>query len=110
MMGSGIAYASIMNGLEVLLIDQNIEAAEAGKAKIETLLNESVKRKKLSEEEKTKLLGNVKTLSSLEKISGSDLVIEAVFEDLELKHSLYKKIEPHRVYSVHAPRLPVAVV
>lgn len=95
MMGSGIACASIMNGLEVLLIDQNIEAAEAGKAKIETLLNESVKRKKLSEEEKTKLLGNVKTLSSLEKISGSDLVIEAVFEDLELKHSLYKKIEPY---------------
>ncbi len=34
MMGSGIAYASIMNGLEVLLIDQTIEAAEAGKAKI----------------------------------------------------------------------------
>jgi len=95
MMGSGIACASIMNGLEVLLIDQNIEAAEAGKAKIETLLNESVKRKKLSEEEKTKLLGNVKTFSSLEKISGSDLVIEAVFEDLELKHSLYKKIEPY---------------
>ena len=52
MMGSGIAYASIMNGLQVLLIDQNIEAAEAGKAKIETLLNESVKRKKLSEERK----------------------------------------------------------
>ena len=59
------------------------------------LLNESVKRKKLSEEEKIRLLGSVKTVSSIEKVSGSDLVIEAVFEDLKLKHSLYKKIEPH---------------
>ena len=95
MMGSGIAYASILQGLEVLLIDQNIEAAEAGKNKIEMLLNESVKRKKLSEEEKIRLLDSVKTVSSIEKVSGSDLVIEAVFEDLKLKHSLYKKIEPH---------------
>ena len=95
MMGSGIAYASILQGLEVLLIDQNIEAAEAGKNKIEMLLNESVKRKKLSEEEKIRLLDSVKTVSSIEKVSGSDLVIEAVFEDLKLKHSLYEKIEPH---------------
>ncbi len=95
MMGSGIAFASLLNGLQVLLVDQNIEAAEAGKMKIEMLLNESVKRKKLSEEEKTKLLGHVKTVSSLERISGSDLVIEAVFEDLQLKQSLYQKIEPH---------------
>ena len=95
MMGSGIAFASVLNGLQVLLVDQNIEAAEAGKMKIEMLLNESVKRKKLSEEEKTKLLGHVKTVSSLERISGSDLVIEAVFEDLQLKQSLYQKIEPH---------------
>ena len=95
MMGSGIAYASILQGLEVLLIDQNIEAAEAGKTKIDMLLGESVKRKKLSEEEKIRLLEKVKTVSSLEKISSSDLVIEAVFEDLELKHNLYKKIEPH---------------
>ena len=95
MMGSGIAYASILQGLEVLLIDQNIEAAEAGKTKIDMLLSESVKRKKLSEEEKIGLLEKVKTVSSLEKISTSDLVIEAVFEDLKLKHSLYKKIEPH---------------
>ena len=95
MMGSGIAYASILQGLEVLLIDQNIEAAEAGKTKIDMLLSESVKRKKLSEEEKIRLLEKVKTVSSLEKISSSDLVIEAVFEDLKLKHNLYKKIEPH---------------
>ena len=95
MMGSGIAYASILQGLEVLLIDQNIEAAEAGKTKIDMLLSESVKRKKLSEEEKVRLLEKVKTVSSLEKISSSDLVIEAVFEDLKLKHNLYKKIEPH---------------
>ena len=95
MMGSGIAYSSILQGLEVLLIDQNIEAAKAGKTKIDMLLSESVKRKKLSEEEKIRLLEKVKTVSSLEKISSSDLVIEAVFEDLKLKHNLYKKIEPH---------------
>ena len=95
MMGSGIAYASILQGLEVLLIDQNIEAAEAGKTKIAMLLSESVKRKKLSEEQKIQLLEKVKTVSSLETISNSDLVIEAVFEDLNLKHDLYKKIEPH---------------
>ena len=94
MMGSGIAYASILQGLEVLLIDQNIEAAEAGKNKIEMLLNEGVKRKKLSEDEKIGLLDRVKTVSAIEKVSGSDLIIEAVFEDLKLKHSLYKKIEP----------------
>ncbi len=95
MMGSGIAYASILQGLEVLLIDQNMEAAEAGKTKIAMLLSESVKRKKLSEEEKIRLLQKVKPASSLEKISNSDLVIEAVFEDLKLKHNLYQKIEPH---------------
>ena len=76
-----------------LLADQNIEG-RSGKSKIETLLNESVKRKKLSEEE-NQTPRKRKTLSSLEKISSSDLVIEAVFEDLELKQSLYKKIEPY---------------
>ena len=59
------------------------------------LLSESVKRKKLSEEEKVRLLKKVKSDASLENISSSDLVIEAVFEDLNLKHKLYKKIEPH---------------
>ena len=97
MMGSGIAYASILQGLEVLLIDQNIEAAEAGKTKIEMLLSEGVKRKKLSEEQKIQLLEKVKTVSSLEKISSSDLVIEAVFEDLRLElqsnHPFFQRVQ-----------------
>ena len=44
---------------------------------------------------KRQLLESLKTGSSLEKVSGSDLVIEAVFEDLQLKQSLYQKIEPY---------------
>ena len=95
MMGSGIAYVSAMSGLDVILIDRDKPTAEKGKQFITELLEDGVKRKRLNEDKLKLVLSRIRTSSDFEDLGNSDLIIEAVFEDLNLKKDIYKKIEPH---------------
>lgn len=93
MMGAAIAYVAAKAGLEVMLKDVKIEAAEKGKAYSEGLEAKALKRGKTTEEKSQALLDRITPTVDYADLSDCDIVIEAVFENTELKHKVWAKIE-----------------
>ncbi|WP_236208670.1 3-hydroxyacyl-CoA dehydrogenase NAD-binding domain-containing protein [Pseudomonas tohonis] len=85
MMGAGIAYVSAAAGIEVVLKDVSIEAAEKGKAYSAGLLDKKVARGHMSAEKRDAFLARIKPTVDDADFEGCDLIIEAVFENRELK-------------------------
>lgn len=93
MMGQGIAFSSAMAGIEVVLKDISQESADKGKAYTEKLLDKRITRKRMTEEKKAQILGLITATANDEDLQGCDLIIEAVFENMELKHKITKSTE-----------------
>ncbi len=85
MMGAGIAYVSACAGIEVVLKDVTQAAAEKGKAHSAALLDKKVSRGQLTAEQREATLARIYPTASDADLVGCDLIIEAVFEDRELK-------------------------
>jgi 3-hydroxyacyl-CoA dehydrogenase/enoyl-CoA hydratase/3-hydroxybutyryl-CoA epimerase len=85
MMGAGIAYVSAAAGIEVVLKDVSIAAAEKGKAYTAKLLEKKVARGQMSVEKRDAFLERIRATDSESDFAGCDLIIEAVFEDRDLK-------------------------
>ncbi|HSC83660.1 MAG TPA: 3-hydroxyacyl-CoA dehydrogenase NAD-binding domain-containing protein [Pseudomonas sp.] len=85
MMGAGIAYVSAAAGIEVVLKDVSLEAAEKGKAYSAKLLDKKVSRGQMTAEKRDSFLARIKPTVSDADFDGCDLIIEAVFEDRNLK-------------------------
>ncbi|MFL1415811.1 3-hydroxyacyl-CoA dehydrogenase NAD-binding domain-containing protein [Pseudomonas fildesensis] len=85
MMGAGIAYVSACAGIEVVLKDINLAAAEKGKAHSAALLDKKVSRGQLTAEQRETTLARIHPAHDDADLAGCDLIIEAVFEDRELK-------------------------
>nr|WP_314532746.1 3-hydroxyacyl-CoA dehydrogenase NAD-binding domain-containing protein [uncultured Pseudomonas sp.] len=85
MMGAGIAYVSASAGIEVVLKDINLAAAEKGKAHSAALLDKKVSRGQLTAEQRETTLARILPTASDDDLAGCDLIIEAVFEDRALK-------------------------
>ncbi|PIB46984.1 3-hydroxyacyl-CoA dehydrogenase [Pseudomonas sp. 2588-5] len=85
MMGAGIAYVSACAGIEVVLKDINLAAAEKGKAHSAALLDKKVSRGQLTAEQRETTLARIHPTASDADLVGCDLIIEAVFEDRDLK-------------------------
>jgi 3-hydroxyacyl-CoA dehydrogenase/enoyl-CoA hydratase/3-hydroxybutyryl-CoA epimerase len=94
MMGAGIAYVSARNGIEVVLKDVSIEAAERGKDYSRKLLDTAVARGKLTQERRDEVLARITATADVAELAGCDLVVEAVFENVELKHRVFAETEP----------------
>lgn len=94
MMGAGIAYATATRGIEVVLKDVSVENAEKGKHYSEKLLAKKVSRGRITEAQKADTLGRINATDSPDDLEGCDLVIEAVFEDGELKARVTREAEP----------------
>lgn len=92
-MGHGIGYVSALAGMDVVLKDVSQARADAGKAKIEGLLEERVRGGKLSAEECARVLARVQATENTQDLAGCDLVIEAVFEDREVKAQVTQEAE-----------------
>ena len=111
MMGAGIAYVSAKAGMEVVLLDTAIEGAEKGKNYSSKLLDKAISRGRSTEEKKQTLLDLIKTTTSYDDLEGCDLVIEAVFEDVEIKAECTRKSEAvipdTAVYASNTSTLPI---
>jgi 3-hydroxyacyl-CoA dehydrogenase/enoyl-CoA hydratase/3-hydroxybutyryl-CoA epimerase len=94
MMGAGIAYVTARNGIDVVLKDVSIEAAEKGKAYSRKLLDKAVSRGKLTDAKRDEVLARITPTADNADLSGCDLVVEAVFENTALKHQVFGEIEP----------------
>lgn len=94
MMGAGIAYVSAMAGIEVVLKDVTLEAAEKGKDYSRALLKKAMDRGKMDGLKAEGILALIKPSADAADLKGSDLIIEAVFENRELKATVTKEAEP----------------
>jgi 3-hydroxyacyl-CoA dehydrogenase / enoyl-CoA hydratase / 3-hydroxybutyryl-CoA epimerase len=93
MMGSGIAYVSALSGLEVVLLDTSIEAAEKGKAYSRKLLEKNLARGRSTPQAADALLGRIRPTASYDDLAGCDFVIEAVFERRDIKADVTRRAE-----------------
>ena len=93
MMGAGIAYVAAKSGIEVVLKDISEENAAKGKAYSEGLEAKALKRGRTTEEKSAELLGRIKPSADYADLADVDLVVEAVFENTELKHKVFAEIE-----------------
>lgn len=91
MMGAGLAFVCAKAGLQVVLKDVKQESLDRGLAHVDAQVG---KQRHLSDEAKAELRGRVGGTLSVGDLQGCDLVIEAVFENLELKHVVTKETEP----------------
>ncbi|MFH4983289.1 hypothetical protein AB6A40_009998, partial [Gnathostoma spinigerum] len=112
LMGAGIANVSIDKGIHTVLLDVDDAGLNRGQHQIHTHLSGLVKRKKISNVERAKILSRLRPTVSYEDIKSSDVVIEAVFENLSLKHKVIKQIEDivpdHCVVASNTSALPIS--
>ena len=93
MMGQGIAYVSALAGIEVVLKDISLEAAEKGKAYSSKILDKGIARGRVSEDKKAQVLARIKPTADDQDLQGCDLIIEAVFENVALKNKITSATE-----------------
>lgn len=93
MMGAGIAYVSAKAGMEVVLLDTAIEGAEKGKSYSTKLLDKAISRGRSTKDKKQALLDLIKTTTFYDDLEGCDLIIEAVFEDIDIKAECTRQSE-----------------
>jgi 3-hydroxyacyl-CoA dehydrogenase/enoyl-CoA hydratase/3-hydroxybutyryl-CoA epimerase len=93
MMGAGIAYECARAGIEVVLADVTAEAAAKGKAYSERLLAKAVDRGRTTQAEADAVLARIVPTAELADAAGADLVVEAVFEDPDLKRRILADVE-----------------
>ena len=111
MMGAGIAYVQALAGIETILIDRTQEDADKGKAHVADLLKKRLSKGQITQEKFDALLGSVTATTDYDLIKGSDLVIEAVFENREIKADVTKRAEaqlaPGAVFGSNTSTLPI---
>src|SRR5437764_507843 len=95
MMGAAIAYVCAKAGIDVVLKDVALDAAERGKGYSVKLVEKAVERGRSSKEDGDALLARIHPTDKPEDAAGCDLMIEAVFEDPALKKQVYEEVEPH---------------
>ena len=94
MMGAGIAYVSAQAGIEVVVKDVSVESAEKGKDYSRNLLKKGVERGKIDPFKVDSILNRINTTADAADLEGCDLIIEAVFENRDLKAQVTKEAEP----------------
>lgn len=92
-MGGGIAMCFAQAGVQVTLIDTTDDAVQAGIAKIAANYGISVKRGRLDESEVSTIMANIAPSSRYEDLAEVDMVIEAVFENLDVKKEVFTKLD-----------------
>lgn len=92
-MGHGIAQVAAAAGYAVIMRDVNSDALARGVQSIERNLNKAIQLGKISEQDRNETLQRIHGTTELEEIRGTDLVIEAAPENLELKRNLLREAE-----------------
>lgn len=92
-MGSGIAQVAAQCGHPVFLMDANTEQLERAKSGLEKSLTKLVEKGKFTEDQKKSIEASVSYVSALDALASCDLIIEAIIEKMEVKHSVFSSLE-----------------
>ncbi|HEX8665559.1 MAG TPA: 3-hydroxyacyl-CoA dehydrogenase NAD-binding domain-containing protein [Beijerinckiaceae bacterium] len=111
-MGAGVAYVSANAGLEVVLVDQTLEAAEKGKAHSHKLMTDQVMKGRAKTADRDALLARITPTADYAALADCDLVVEAVFEDPKVKAEAIQKVEavvrPDTIFGSNTSTLPIS--
>ncbi|MFG2820484.1 3-hydroxyacyl-CoA dehydrogenase NAD-binding domain-containing protein [Kitasatospora sp. NPDC048365] len=114
MMGAGIAYSCAKAGIQVFLKDVTPEAAERGKAYSAGLLDKLVARGRMTPEAREEFLARITPTAEAADLAGCDAVIEAVFENPELKHKVFQEVQgviaPDALLCSNTSTLPIGLL
>ncbi|MBT7243589.1 MAG: 3-hydroxybutyryl-CoA dehydrogenase [Flavobacteriaceae bacterium] len=94
-MGSGIAQIAATAGCMVSLYDTNQMALDKAKASLEKILNRLIEKGRIDNNEKNRIQNNIKYVDSLKELSDSNLTIEAIIENLEIKQKVFSELETY---------------
>ena len=92
-MGIGIAQVAAQNWNQVVLIDTNQEVLDKAKAQLEKTLFKLVEKQKLTEADSSKIASLIEFTTNYDALKNADLVIEAIVENILVKHSVFSQIE-----------------
>ena len=92
-MGHGIALVSAQAGFDVILRDIKDEFVQKGIGRIEKFLDKSIAKERITEEDKKKIMSKITGTTKLEDMKDVDLVIEAIFENVEVKKDIFSKLD-----------------
>ncbi|MET9202246.1 3-hydroxyacyl-CoA dehydrogenase NAD-binding domain-containing protein [Gordonia sp. NPDC003585] len=95
MMGAAIAYVAARAGIDVVLRDITIEGAERGKDYSRGLLDKAVAKGRMTATARDEILGRILATADIADVKGADFVVEAVFEDVELKKKVLAEVETY---------------
>ncbi|AWN36228.1 3-hydroxyacyl-CoA dehydrogenase NAD-binding domain-containing protein [Methylobacterium radiodurans] len=111
-MGAGVAYVTANAGLDVVLIDQSIEAAEKGKAYAHKLVTDQINKGRAKTADREALLARIQTSADYADLKDCELVIEAVFEDPKVKAEVIGRVEaaigPDAIFASNTSTLPIS--
>lgn len=114
MMGAGIAYVSAKAGIEVILKDVTIEGAEKGKDYSRALVKKGVSRKKVTQEKGDALLDRIRTTDDPTAVKDVDMIIEAVFENPDLKARITAETEAvlgeDKIFGSNTSTIPISLL
>ncbi len=111
MMGAGVAYVSAYAGMDVVLLDMSAANAEKGKDYSRELLQKRVEQGRMDAEKAAAILEKIQTTENYEDLAGCELVIEAVFEDRDIKAGVTAKseavISDDAIFASNTSTLPI---
>jgi len=110
-MGAGIAQVASGMGAKVLMRDISQAHLDKGMKTIDTSLGRVVKKGTISEDDKNRILKNITTTTEVKALAEADLLIEAVFEDMETKKTLFRELDaivrPECIFATNTSSLSV---
>lgn len=113
-MGAGIAIVAARAGFRTIVYDTRQEALDRAVKQTYDFLSKSVKRGKMTEEKMAASMANIVTTTMLERLGECDLVIDAVFEDLKVKHDLFGKLNEvcpaHTIFASNTSTLSITEI
>ncbi len=105
-MGSGIAVSALNAGFTVTMVENDAASAERGRGNVEKIYKGNVDRGRMSEEAKAATLARFSVSTDYASLSKADMIIEAVFEDMDVKKTVFQKLDAVAKRAQSSPPTP----